>query len=135
MLNIPRYLLLRFRLAELLFRESGGNRRDALYQSQSQLETFIKLLDGYTILSKQDVKLYEAYVEDPSSFATASTTNAAARRQTKILRFKEEKELKGKIEVYMFSGLGKQRLIKAESTTRSNSSPKRRCNFERTSPH
>jgi len=51
------------------------------------------------MLSKEEARLYERYKEIPDSFSTASITDAAARRQTKIERFKEEKALKEKLEV------------------------------------
>lgn len=37
--------------------------------------------------------------EDKANFSTASTRDAAARRDAKIARFREEKELKRKLEV------------------------------------
>lgn len=55
------------------------------------------------MLSKEEARLYERYKERPDSFSTASITDAAARRQTKIERFKEEKALKEKLEVSMAS--------------------------------
>lgn len=51
------------------------------------------------MLVRDDVKLYEQYRDDPNDFSTASLTDAVARRQTKINRFREEKALKGKLEV------------------------------------
>jgi hypothetical protein len=60
---------------------------------------FLKLLDSYDVLSKADAKLYERFRDNPQSFSTASTSDAAARRQTKIARFREEKELRRKLEV------------------------------------
>jgi len=58
----------------------------------------LKLLDSYDLLSREDLKTYEQCLENPNSFSTTSTTDAA-RRQTKIARFKGEKALKSKIEV------------------------------------
>ena len=51
------------------------------------------------MLSKSDAKLLEAYNEDKQNFSTVSTTDATARRDIKIKRFREEKELKQKLEV------------------------------------
>lgn len=59
----------------------------------------MKLLDSYDVLSTSDAKLWEAYTEDKEHFSTANTKDAAARRATKIARFREEKELKQKLEV------------------------------------
>lgn len=58
----------------------------------------MKQLDAYDILSLGDSKLLEQYREAPNTFSTASTTDAAARRETKISRFRMEKELKQKLE-------------------------------------
>lgn len=74
------------------------NRRQALLNAREQFDKFLRLLDSYDILSQADAGLYERYTESPSSFSTASTTDAAARRQTKISRFKDEKALKTKLE-------------------------------------
>jgi hypothetical protein len=57
------------------------------------------LLDSYDILNASDVKLFETYTEDKANFSTANTRDAAARRDAKIARFREEKELKRKLEV------------------------------------
>lgn len=43
--------------------------------------------------------MYEQYRDNPNDFSTASLTDAVARRQTKINRFREEKTLKAKLEV------------------------------------
>ena len=51
------------------------------------------------MLSSGDRKLYETYNENPSSFSLAPVNDAAARREVKIARFREEKELKQKLEV------------------------------------
>lgn len=51
------------------------------------------------MLGKADTKLLEAYNENKNNFSTANTRDASARRDAKIARFKEEKELKRKLEV------------------------------------
>jgi len=51
------------------------------------------------MLSKGDAKLLESYNEDKQNFSTVSTKDAAARRDVKIARFREEKGLKQKLEV------------------------------------
>jgi len=66
-----------------------------------ELERYLKQLDNYDILSKEEARLYERYKERPDNFSTASISDAASRRQTKIDRFKEEKALKEKLEVSM----------------------------------
>lgn len=94
-----RYFLLHFHAAELILRITGGARKANLQKAQTEYEQFLKLLDSYDLLKRDDAKLYEQYQERPGTFSTASVTDAAARRQTKITRFREEKALKTKLEV------------------------------------
>ncbi|KAL0262669.1 Type 2A phosphatase-associated protein 42 [Diplodia seriata] len=93
------YMVINYHLAELLQRAVGTDRKSTLLSARESYEKFMKLLDSYDVLSKPDAKLYEKYQESPNSFSTASTTDAAARRDTKISRFRAEKELKAKLEV------------------------------------
>lgn len=93
------YLLLNYRIAELILRVNGQEQRKAnLQKAQQSYERYLKQLDNYDLLSKDDVKLFEQYHESPNTFSTASTSDPAARRDAKIKRFKEEKVLKQKIE-------------------------------------
>lgn len=93
------YLLLNYRLAELTLRINGREGRKANLQRASKAyERHLKQLDNYDMLSKPDAALYEQWQEAPNTFSTASTSDAAARRDTKIKRFKEEKALKQKLE-------------------------------------
>ncbi|KAB8342910.1 hypothetical protein FH972_022507 [Carpinus fangiana] len=92
------YFLLHYYAAELILRVTTGNRKENLQRAQTEHERFLKLVDSYDLLSREDAKLYEQHKDQPSRFSTASTTDAAARRNTKIARFKEEKVLKTKLE-------------------------------------
>ncbi|EME40960.1 hypothetical protein DOTSEDRAFT_178252 [Dothistroma septosporum NZE10] len=93
------YLLLNYRVAELVLRINGCEQREAnLQRAQRSYEKYLKQLDNYDILSKDDGKLLEQYHDSPSTFSTASTTDPASRRDVKIKRFKEEKALKQKLE-------------------------------------
>ncbi|KIV99209.1 uncharacterized protein PV09_09073 [Verruconis gallopava] len=92
------YLLINFRLAQLIEKLTRGERKQNLLAARSRYERFLKLLDSYDILSKADTKLMEQYFEDPDKFSTASTTDPIARRNAKIARFKEQKELKNKLD-------------------------------------
>ncbi|KAF4541667.1 TAP42-like protein [Lasiodiplodia theobromae] len=92
------YMIINYHLAELLQRIVGTDRKATLLSARGCYEKFMKLLDSYDVLSKPDAKLYEKYQESPNSFSTASTSDAAARRETKIARFRAEKELKAKLE-------------------------------------
>jgi hypothetical protein len=56
-------------------------------------------LEDYELLNTNDKKLYERYVANPSSFSLTQTNDPATRREVKITRFKEEKELKERLEV------------------------------------
>ncbi|KAK5132306.1 hypothetical protein LTR08_009214 [Meristemomyces frigidus] len=92
------YLLLDYRVAELVLRINGRDRKANLQRAQKSYERTLKRLDNYDMLSKSDAALLEQYQEAPNTFSTASTTDAAARRDAKIKRFKEEKALRQKLE-------------------------------------
>jgi hypothetical protein len=65
----------------------------------AEYEKYLLRLDEYGLLSSSDKKLYERYLENPTSFTIASLTDIVARRELKVARFREEKELKQKLEV------------------------------------
>lgn len=94
------YLLLHYRIAELIQRINNGiaHRKANLERAQRHYERYMKQLDNYDLLSKDDANLLEQYHDSPTTFSTASTADAALRRETKIRRFKEEKSLKQKLE-------------------------------------
>lgn len=92
------YLLLNYRIAELILRINSRERKANLERAQKSYERYLKQIDDYDLLSKDDVALFEQYQEAPSTFSVASTKDAAARRESKIKRFKEEKALKQKLE-------------------------------------
>lgn len=62
-------------------------------------EKYLGRLDDYGFLSARDKKLFEQYTESPLNFSLASKNDAANRREVKVARFREEKELKQKLEV------------------------------------
>ncbi|KAF2483015.1 phosphatase 2A-associated protein [Neohortaea acidophila] len=92
------YLLLDYWLAEVVLRINDRNRRVNLLRAQSSHESYLKQLDNYDMLSKGDASLLQQYYDAPTTFSTASTADAAARRDTKIRRFKEEKALKQRLD-------------------------------------
>ncbi|KAI5201613.1 phosphatase 2A-associated protein [Aureobasidium subglaciale] len=96
--NDLHYLLANYRLADLVQRVSSGDRKAVLRRAQHSYDKFLRQLDLYDLLSSSDAKLLEEYREDPTSFSTASTSDPAARRERKILRFKQEKDLKQKLQ-------------------------------------
>ncbi|KAI9675973.1 MAG: hypothetical protein M1822_008359 [Bathelium mastoideum] len=95
--NLP-YFLLNFRRAELLQKSQQQDRKVLLRKAESGYGDFLKLLDQYDVLSRDDFRLLEQWREDPERFSTASTHDATQRRETKISRYKREKELKRKLE-------------------------------------
>ncbi|KAF1924297.1 type 2A phosphatase-associated protein 42 [Didymella exigua CBS 183.55] len=95
------YMSINYHLAELIqkvFTPEVSARKEHLLQARARYELFLKLLDSYDVLSKGDAKLFESYNEDKRNFSTVSSVDAAARRDVKIARFREEKELKRKLE-------------------------------------
>ena len=59
------------------------------------------------MLNARDRKLYERFLEGRDDFSLISTTDPAARRDTKIARYKQENELKLKLEVWPLQTLPK----------------------------
>jgi immunoglobulin-binding protein 1 len=95
-------MAINYQLAELVqktFNTDVSTRKQNLLRARGHYERFLKLLDSYDVLGKADAKLFETYGEDKNNFSTASTRDAAAKRDAKITRFREEKELKRKLEV------------------------------------
>ena len=92
------YLLLSYSIAELVLRINSRERKVNLKRAQQGYKRYLEQLDTYDILSKNDAALLEQFQEAPNTFSTVATSDAAARRETKIRRFKEEKALKQKLE-------------------------------------
>ena len=89
-------------LADLAQQSNGPDREAILRNSLDLYERYLSRLDDYGLLSVPNKKLYERYVEDPFSFTLAPASDAAARRGIKVARFREEKELKQKLEVSIY---------------------------------
>ncbi|KAL4968790.1 IGBP1/TAP42 family protein [Aspergillus stella-maris] len=94
------YLTLDYHIAELLQRSYTTDREATLQRALGLYEKYLARLDDYELLNKSNKKLYERYVSNPSSFSLTQTNDAATRRDVKITRFREEKELKAKLEYY-----------------------------------
>lgn len=92
-------------LADLLQRSSGPDREAVLRRALTEYEKYLMRLHEYDLLSPDDKKLHERYLENPSTFALASINDVATRRQVKVARFREEKELKQKLEVSYLTNL------------------------------
>ena len=80
-------------------KDSVSDRKGVLRRAQKAYERYLHLLDSYRILSKEDQKLNERFLDNRDEFALIPGNDAAARRDTKVARFKQEKELKMKLEV------------------------------------
>lgn len=101
-----RYLMIDYYLAELTLRDTTLSRKFILLHAQDAFERFLTLLDTYSLLStKGDSSLYETYLDNRTTFTTAASSDAAARRDTKIARFRQETDLKRKLEVCCFVDL------------------------------
>ncbi|KAF2473916.1 type 2A phosphatase-associated protein 42 [Lindgomyces ingoldianus] len=94
------YMTICYQLADLVQKITGdlSIRKENLLKARGFYERFLKLLDSYDMLGKSDSRLLEAFLENKDQFSTASMKDAAARRGTKVARFREEKELKRKLE-------------------------------------
>ena len=93
------YFVIPYHLATLYLKSNDGARKDHVLHAKSAFERFLKSLDQYDLLGKENSKLYEQYKESPQSFSVAGRADAVERREIKILRFKEEKQLKQKLDV------------------------------------
>jgi immunoglobulin-binding protein 1 len=92
-------MTLEYHLAELMQRATSSDREAALKSALEQYEKYLMRLDEYLLLSGGDKKLFEQYMANSTSFTLAPANDAAARREIKVTRFREEKELKQKLEV------------------------------------
>ena len=93
------YLGIDYLLAELTMKSYSSTDRKAQLDSASQLlDRFITRLDEYSILATTDRKLLESYKDSRSTFRIVSeSAGMEAKRNTKIRRFQEEKELKSRL--------------------------------------
>lgn len=85
-----------------MVKEQGLDRKDTLLRAQTAYQVFLRLCDGYGILDKTDRNTFQILTQA----TTANDLNhlpkdPGARRQAKIARFRQEKELKAKLEVDM----------------------------------
>ncbi|KAI5289559.1 hypothetical protein KEM54_003663 [Ascosphaera aggregata] len=94
------FLTVEYHLAELLQRSYGEDRLKSLRRTLEIYEAFLSRLDDYDLLSTSNQQLYAQYVEKPQFFSLAPSSNPAVRRETKIARFREEKQLKDKLDYY-----------------------------------
>ncbi|KAI1325783.1 TAP42-like family protein [Xylariaceae sp. FL0255] len=94
------YLLVRYRIADLLQRlsiPSPVDRQNTLDKTREAYVKFLFGLEEYSILTAKQCTLLAEYIEDPTGFTTISTTDPNARRNAKIANFKAEKSLKERL--------------------------------------
>jgi immunoglobulin-binding protein 1 len=96
------YLLVDYFLADALFRKGipvAQERKETVLEARSIWERFMRRLDQYDMFRKEDARMWERYLENKNGFEVAGGLDASQRRDVKITRFREEKELKRKLEV------------------------------------
>ncbi|RMJ28521.1 pathway regulator TapA [Aspergillus sp. HF37] len=93
------YLTVDYLLADLLQRSYTADREAILRRAFEQYEKFLARLDDYNLLSDSDRTLYERCAANPSAFSLTPSNDAGTRREVKVNRLKEEKELKQRLEV------------------------------------
>ena len=76
-----------------------------LRRAQEAYERYLSILDTYRMLSNNDRKLYERYVDSRDNFSLMSSNDPSTQRDVKIARFKQEQELKLKLEASVVQSL------------------------------
>ena len=76
-----------------------SSRQAVLRRAQEAFERYLSLLDTHRMLSRNDRKLYERYIDGRDDFSLMTSDDPSARRDAKIARYKQENELKLKLEV------------------------------------
>ena len=76
-----------------------SSRKAMLRRAQEAFERYLSLLDTYRMLSRNDRKLYERYMDGRDDFSLMTSNDSSARRDAKIARYRQENELKLKLEV------------------------------------
>ena len=93
------YFLIDFYLGELILKNNVPDRTKTLRRAQDAFDRYLQLLDSYRVLSKINFSLFERYSDDKDVFALMESSDPVVRRGLKIKRYKEEKELKARLEV------------------------------------
>ena len=94
------YLSIDYFLGDLIVKKIAVDRTRLLQNSREAYERYLGLLDTYRILSRSDKKLYDRYLENRNAFTLLASSDMSKRREIKITRFKQETDLKQKLEVY-----------------------------------
>ncbi|KAH1764805.1 hypothetical protein KXX41_004269 [Aspergillus fumigatus] len=94
------YLTVDYLLADILQRTYTSDRESTIRRALELYEKYLSRLDDYGLLNDNEKKLHERYISNPSSFSLTPTNDAATRREVKLSRFREEKELKQRLEYF-----------------------------------
>jgi immunoglobulin-binding protein 1 len=94
------YLSVDYQLAELLTRSTATDRKSVLKKAQATYEDYLHRLDIYGIIVGDNKRLYKEYVDNKDRFTLLSQTDPSKRRETKIARYNQQKDLKQKLEVW-----------------------------------
>ncbi|MCJ1351231.1 MAG: hypothetical protein MMC33_001214 [Icmadophila ericetorum] len=92
------YLSIDYHLGDLVPKVIDSERKILLRRSQEAYERYLVLLETYGLLTKEDEKLLARYRDNRDAFQLLSSPDPTVRRNTKMARFKQEKELKQKLE-------------------------------------
>ncbi|MCJ1415935.1 hypothetical protein MMC32_002270 [Xylographa parallela] len=92
------YLSIDYFLGDLIVKKIAVDRTRLLQNSREAYERYLGLLDTYRILSRSDKKLYDRYLENRNAFTLLASSDMSKRREIKITRFKQETDLKQKLE-------------------------------------
>lgn len=95
------YLGVDYVLAELTMKSySPTDRKGQLDEATQLLEDFLSRLDEYSLLQETNKRLLESYKEGRTTFRIVpDSANLEAKRNTKVKRFQDEKELKSRLKL------------------------------------
>ncbi|RPB29395.1 TAP42-like protein [Terfezia boudieri ATCC MYA-4762] len=94
-----KYMLIDFYLGELMMKEQGLDRKSVLLRAQTAYKSFLRLVDSYDLLNKTDRDMFETLAQATTAAGLNHLpTDPGERRQAKIARFRQEKELKAKLQ-------------------------------------
>ena len=96
--NDLRYMAVDYHLGDLTARNFTRDRRLILEKAQDAYTRYLNRLDDYGLLSKDGRALWKRYMDDKDSFSILTSNDPSVRRNAKITRFQQEKELKQKIQ-------------------------------------
>lgn len=85
-------------LTLLLPAPTPSARLPILTTARTHYETFLSNLSSYALLPPSHTKLLSRYTSSPTTFSVAGTSDPAARRDAKIANFREEKEMRAKLD-------------------------------------